>query len=120
MKRTNRAVGGLGVSLLLSLVLGVAPAWAQPKEGPRPDEGKPKGEKAEGAGERGSVTQHEMTVGGRVLRYKATAGMLALKDDSGKPKADVFYVAYERLADAGGTPRARDVAVHRPFDPPHR
>lgn len=40
------------------------------------------------------VTQHEILVGGRTLRYTATAGRLPLKDASGKITAEMFYVAY--------------------------
>lgn len=43
-----------------------------------------------------SVTDHQITVHGEVLKYKATAGTLAIKDESGKPKADMFFVAYEK------------------------
>jgi carboxypeptidase C (cathepsin A) len=45
-----------------------------------------------------SVTEHEIkAAGGVALKYRATAGTLALKDDAGKHKADVFFVAYEKL-----------------------
>ena len=45
-----------------------------------------------------SVTEHEMTVDGKVLRYKATAGTLPLfEESSGEVKARIFFVSYERL-----------------------
>ena len=40
------------------------------------------------------VTQHEIHIGGKTLRYTATAGRLPLKDASGKITAEVFFVAY--------------------------
>lgn len=46
-----------------------------------------------------SVTEHSVTIGGKVIRYRATAGLLPLLDDGKKAKANVFHVAYERLPD---------------------
>ena len=49
------------------------------------------------AGDKGDklvVTEHELKVGDRVLRYTATAGTLAQKDEGGATKADMFFVAY--------------------------
>lgn len=40
------------------------------------------------------VTQHEVRVGGRVLRYTATTGTLPLKDETGKTEARIFFIAY--------------------------
>ncbi len=48
-------------------------------------------------GDKLSITEHELTIAGQKLRYRATAGTLVQKDDSGKPKADLFFVAYEKL-----------------------
>ena len=47
-------------------------------------------------GDKLSVTEHELAVAGRALRYKATAGTIQMKDEAGKHKADVFFVAYDR------------------------
>src|SRR5438128_1676142 len=44
--------------------------------------------------EKNSVTSHEMTLGGKPIRYTATAGNLLLKGDDDQPNASVFYVAY--------------------------
>ncbi len=35
-----------------------------------------------------------ITVGGREIRYTATAGTAILKEEDGTPKASVFYIAY--------------------------
>ncbi len=40
------------------------------------------------------VTHHQITVGGKVLRYTATAGRMPIKDDAGTIEAEMFYVAY--------------------------
>jgi carboxypeptidase C (cathepsin A) len=40
------------------------------------------------------TTNHEATIAGNSIRYKATAGMVTLKDDLDKPRAKMFYVAY--------------------------
>jgi carboxypeptidase C (cathepsin A) len=43
------------------------------------------------------VTEHSLRLGQRELKYKATTGTLAQKDESGNTKADMFFVAYELL-----------------------
>lgn len=46
------------------------------------------------------VTEHEIKLAGSTdpLKYKATAGKLPIKDDAGKTKAEIFFVAYEKAA----------------------
>ena len=41
-----------------------------------------------------SVTEHEMSLDGKSIRYTATAGNLLIDGDEGQPNASVFYVAY--------------------------
>ena len=41
-------------------------------------------------------TQHSGKFGGQQIAYTATAGTLVLKSASGKPRANVFFVAYTR------------------------
>jgi carboxypeptidase C (cathepsin A) len=50
-----------------------------------------------------SVTEHELTLGGKVIKYQATAGYLAMKDAKNeKTKANIFFVAYTKIGpDAG-------------------
>lgn len=48
-----------------------------------------------------TVTTHQLTVGGKTLHYRATAGTIAMKDEAGKPKADFFFTAYELLPPPG-------------------
>lgn len=49
---------------------------------------------AAAAPESPSVTHHTLNLGGRTLEYTATAGLLPIKDDAGKPEANIFYIAY--------------------------
>jgi len=74
------------------------------------DKDKPKEKKSEekpsspaAREEKPSVTHHEIRVNGGALRYTATAGYMPMKDESGKLKANVFYVAYTK--DGGGARR---------------
>ena len=41
-----------------------------------------------------SVTEHEISLGGKLIRYTATAGNLLIKGEDDQPNASVFYVAY--------------------------
>jgi carboxypeptidase C (cathepsin A) len=47
------------------------------------------------------TTDHELTVGGQVLKYKSTTGTMSLKDEAGKLRAKMFFVAYEKDAAEG-------------------
>ena len=47
-----------------------------------------------------SVTEHEITIGGKLVRYRATAGYLVLKDDKEKPRANIFFTAYTKLGES--------------------
>jgi carboxypeptidase C (cathepsin A) len=42
------------------------------------------------------VTSHSIKINGLNLSYKATAGNLLLRDEQGKPKAKIFYIAYTK------------------------
>lgn len=44
--------------------------------------------------ERSSVTHHELSLGGKSLKYTATAGTLLIRDEEDKPYGSIFYVAY--------------------------
>lgn len=46
------------------------------------------------ATETATRTQHSVSVGGRTIKYTATAGTLIIRDDKNEPQASVFYVAY--------------------------
>ncbi|RZU43401.1 S10 family peptidase [Edaphobacter modestus] len=52
-----------------------------------------------------SVTRHDLTVGGQLIHYTATAGNLLIRDDQDRPNASLFYVAYTQDgADAKSRP----------------
>jgi len=44
--------------------------------------------------EKPSVTHHELALGGKTLKYTATAGTLLIRDEEDKPYGSIFYVAY--------------------------
>jgi carboxypeptidase C (cathepsin A) len=44
------------------------------------------------------MTEHEGSIGGKAVRYRATAGFLPVRDGGeGKTKAEMFFVAYELI-----------------------
>lgn len=43
-----------------------------------------------------STTKHSARIGGQEIHYTATAGTLVLKEEDGRPRASVFFVAYTR------------------------
>ena len=59
------------------------PGQGEPQQGPPPKDNL-------------SVTDHEITVHGQQLKYKAIAGTLVLHDEANKPKANMFFVAYQK------------------------
>lgn len=74
----------------------IAPAIAADKPASQPSK-ESKDAKDSAGGDKLSVTEHEIKVDGKTLKYRATAGTIAMKDESGKHKADIFSVAYEKL-----------------------
>jgi carboxypeptidase C (cathepsin A) len=46
--------------------------------------------------ERISVTHHTTNIGGHPIAYTARTGTMVLKDENGKPKAQVFYISYTK------------------------
>jgi carboxypeptidase C (cathepsin A) len=46
--------------------------------------------------EKVSLTRHSIELNGQTLKYTAAAGYMLLKDESGKPKGNLFFVAYTR------------------------
>lgn len=102
-------------SAILPLIALLAlPQAARPQGGPAPEpghseevaatkanpaEGK-KEDKKEEKEEPPIVTHHELRVGGKVLKYTATAGLMPLRNEAGDLEARIFYVAY--TLDRGG------------------
>ena len=88
----------LAVLTILSLTLPVAAQRARQRS--RPPESRPTTQEGQAqeqeASDHLSTTDHQITVRAELLKYKATAGTLAQKDESGKAKANMFFVAYEK------------------------
>lgn len=51
-----------------------------------------------------SETKHTVQIAGKSIEYTATAGNLLLKEENGRPKANIFFIAYTR---AGATVDAK-------------
>lgn len=43
-----------------------------------------------------STTNHTLMVNGKTISYKATTGYMEMKTEDGKPKANIFYIAYTK------------------------
>jgi carboxypeptidase C (cathepsin A) len=52
-----------------------------------------------------STTSHSITIGGKKIDYVAEAGTLTLKEEDGKPQANIFYVAYTKTQENPATRR---------------
>ena len=88
---------------LLILALPAATAWGQNRrpQTPRPDSEAAQAKSADSPKtpekekeEPPSVTHHEMTVNGKLLKYTATAGTMPIKNAEEEVEARIFYVAY--------------------------
>jgi carboxypeptidase C (cathepsin A) len=42
------------------------------------------------------VTKHTMTINGKPFAYTATTGYMTIKEENGKEKANIFYIAYTK------------------------
>jgi len=88
------------------LAFAAVPAAAQARRSPTPappdaaapEKGKDRDKEKEKKEEEKppSVTHHTMTLGGKPFAYTATAGYMPMKDENGKLKANIFYVAYTK------------------------
>lgn len=96
--------------LLVSLMLAAAPAWAQPDK--KPESEQKERDKKERAP---AVTHHEVTIGGKTIRYTATAGYIEQPDYEGKPKANVFCVSYIKDPDPAAQGEPPAAAASRPI-----
>lgn len=43
-----------------------------------------------------SVTSHSIKVKGQVINYKATTGYMLMREEDGKPKANIFFIYYAK------------------------
>jgi carboxypeptidase C (cathepsin A) len=95
-------------TLLLSLGLSLT-AFAAPPEHPASAPANQAPQPAAHADDKLSVTHHELKVGGQVLKYEATAGTMAMKDESGKARAHFFFVAYRKESTDAFDPAKRPI-----------
>lgn len=49
------------------------------------------------------ATHHELAMGGKTMKYTATAGTLVIRDEDDKPYGSIFYVAYTLDGSDGAT-----------------
>ncbi len=52
-----------------------------------------------------SVTEHSITLDGKQIAYTATTGYLTLRNEAGKPRAHMFFIAYTQNRPSGTAPR---------------
>ncbi len=95
------------VPTLLSLLL-LAPTEEPAKPNDKDKAGaaeKEKEKEKKDAEEKPVVTPHELRIGGKVLKYSVTTGLIPLKNETGETEANVFFMAY--VADRSGGPERR-------------
>jgi len=86
-------------SLALSALAQEKPPTTRPAAATRGGASRPTTDQSQAVAEKLSVTEHEMKIGDQTLKYRATAGVMPLKDEAGKHRANFFFVAYEKLSD---------------------
>jgi carboxypeptidase C (cathepsin A) len=84
----------LCAALAALALIGTGPAYAA--DDAKPADSDKKAEADKPVEPASSVTQHQVTIGGQVVKYTATAGWLIMKDDKDKPIARFGYTAYTR------------------------
>ena len=67
---------------------------------PPANEPQPKVAPTQPAYKNAAVTTHELTVGGKAIKYEVTAADAEMKDDAGKVRGTIYFVYYRRT-DAG-------------------
>jgi carboxypeptidase C (cathepsin A) len=98
-KKSMLAAGFVQVLLSASLLAADAPTNAPPSSGtatnkePVKEAAKEKSKEPE---EKKVESHHTLTIGGKVIKYVATAGTYLLRDEDDKPTASIFYIAYTR------------------------
>ena len=104
---SRRILVALCLSALALPAHGAASGWTAAGPGPAADEAKPADKKAPDEKppkeEKPVVTKHTVTMAGKPVSYTATSGYMAMKDEAGKLKANIFFVAYTK--DGGGSRR---------------
>ncbi len=92
------------VAACMAIAACIATASIGARAGTASDDGAA-GQAAAPVAEVRDVTAHSLEIGGRTIRYHATAGTLTIRDDSGVPTASMFYIAYTADASRGSDKR---------------
>lgn len=108
----------LGLLLLSWPALGFADATTQEASAKKTATQSKNDKPLNGDIEKASVTEGRVKIGDREVRYRATAANMPMKDEHGKLKATVFFVAYERLANKKGTTKPAEVHQGSPNQRP--
>jgi len=96
-------LANLALSLLMLLApFQQAPAQAQAPSARQSDTAK-QPEKPSAVEDKPVVTKHEISVGGKLLKYTATTGLMPIKNQAGETEANIFFIAYT-LDHAEGAP----------------
>ncbi len=82
-------------AMVLAWAVVSAPAWTQDEPVAA----------AETVDESPSVTAHEITVNGDVLRYDVTTGKMPIKTDTGEVEGEIFFMAYTLKGATAGPDR---------------
>ena len=102
----RKQIAWITVSMLLAFAAPVlATEHGRDDESIKAEVQKSDKEKSEPPTEKTVTTSHSAQIGGRNIAYKATAGTLIIRDDKGKPDANVFYVAYTADGEKNSTKR---------------
>ena len=62
----------------------------------------------QGTVEKAASTLHEVTIAGQVVKYRATAANMPMKDENGKLKGTIFFVTYEKDDTPASAPAGAD------------
>lgn len=91
----DRSLAALLASFLLAGSVTAAPIL-RADEPPAKTDGDDKKDEKEKKKLEPVVTKHSITIGGELINYTATAGLMPQLDDNLKTKANIFYVAYTK------------------------
>ena len=90
-----RTLSSLGLSLCFTGLALAAPPL-QPATKPAAEATSKETKPAGFPDDKLSITNHEMKLHGLSIKYEATAGTMAMKDEAGKARANFFFVAYRK------------------------
>ena len=57
------------------------------------------------------ITEHELRLNGKTLRYTVTAGRLPIKNDKGDSEAHLFFMAYTKIREEGENDANRPLTI---------